>query len=117
MEAKELRLGNLIYNGIREVFKVNAMTIGYFDISQATLGAFKPIPLTEEWLIKFGFEKNVRYGVEFTKYCKYKNFNIEVSVYLLDGKYVTGDDFEINYVHQLQSLYYALTGEELTINQ
>ena len=69
----------------------------------------KPIPLTEEWLLKFGFEYSDLNGDSglwkippFQIYGKYNQFIYD---YKLD----------VNYVHQLQNLYFALTGEELTI--
>ena len=69
----------------------------------------KPIPLTEEWLERFGFEYSDLNGDSglwkippFQIYGKYNQFIYE---YALD----------VNYVHQLQNLYFSLTGEELTI--
>ena len=76
----------------------------------------EPIPLTEEWLVKFGFEEidgfltldlgsfsGARfifwYGDVLNLFCK--------SDMMLSK--------QIKYVHQLQNLYFALTGEELTI--
>ena len=75
---------------------------------------FRPIPLTEEWLIKFGF---VRVGMltmrldKFTCYCE-EDYT---------DNFCLGDielfDVVPKYVHQLQNLYFALTGEELTIKE
>ena len=86
---------------------------------------YKPIPLTEEWLIKFGFEKGyLNYLVlkeEFYCYCyeKSKGLHIEVFAHdeedeVIDSEYLTPT---INYVHQLQNLYHALTGKELEIKE
>lgn len=76
------------------------------------------IPITEEWLLKFGFE-NVK-GVLIKTFgiidlqisdTMYTYFNV---MYKPEETYL----FEprIKYVHQLQNLYYALTGEELIEN-
>ena len=109
MKASELRIGNYVEYGD--------------DIEQISIhllfGALngddvKPIPLTEEWLVKFGFEPNI-YNDEFELYpltfdCEYTdegNWNISYDSYPLST--------EIKHVHQLQNLYFALTGEELTI--
>ena len=72
---------------------------------------FKPIPITEEWLLKFGFFKhNNAYVLE------KPNENI------MNFKFSIWSDFtynssefpvELKYVHQLQNLYFALTGNEL----
>lgn len=70
----------------------------------------KPIPLTEEWLFKFGYKKvNTLYDTTevFEKKLSY-------TIYFRSG--VLSFSFstqEIKYVHQLQNLYFALTNEEL----
>jgi hypothetical protein len=72
------------------------------------------IPLTEDWLLKLGFELDT-----------YNNFfKNEIYFNIIDcntiqlsscGFGVNGFGQEIKYVHQLQNLYFALTGSELTI--
>lgn len=114
MDKRELRIGNVV--GATIAGDIHGNLSPYVigdgrDIDNAEW--FFHLPLTEELLVMFGFEKIVTHGVEFVKYSKYKNFEIEVSLFVLDGKLVTGDDFEISYVHQLQNLYFALTGVEL----
>mgnify|MGYP003463071804 FL=1 len=74
---------------------------------------FKPIPITEEWLLKFGFFKhNNAYVLE------KPNENI------MNFKFSIWSDFtynssefpvELKYVHQLQNLYFALTGTHLKL--
>lgn len=80
----------------------------------------KPIPLTEEWLLKFGFFVSTR------KNCYYKNWGTNgVELIVHDYHYKGGFEYElgsnkykvVEYIHQLQNLYFALTGEELTINK
>ena len=113
MKASELRIGNLVqsYADIITVEYVDKLLLkGFFhrDIIYNTsiqIKHCKPIPLTEEWLLKFGFEK--RYETCF----QYKNF-------ILNDKFIMMDidiTIQLKYVHQLQNLYHALTGEELTI--
>lgn len=77
----------------------------------------KPIQLTEEWLLKFGFEKKVDEYV-------FQDFAIED---IHEGKTWCMKEFDyadvcynaigkgINYVHELQNVYFALVGEELKI--
>ena len=116
MDKRELRIGNVVGATIAGDIHGNLSpySIGSGrDIDNAEW--FFHLPLTEELLVRFRFEKIVTHGVEFVKYSKYKNFEIEVSLFVLDGKLVTGDDFEISYVHQLQNLYFALTGEGLVL--
>ena len=92
----------------------------------------KPIPLTEEWLLKFGFT-NYEWCTD-CAFIKFNNSHIMLR-YFNDKWYCTktkvskdskghkmseGKDIVrkgiIKHVHQLQNLYFALTGEELTKN-
>ena len=69
---------------------------------------YKPIPLTEQWLIDFGFKKHTTMDI----YPTYSLNNVNIN----DGVvYIVGFGFVnyIKYVHQLQNLYFALTGIEL----
>lgn len=112
MKANELRIGNLLYNdGV--VVTIDARSI--FDIwDDNGLGKYKPITLTPEWLERFGFESYL--NSEYKKDCLY----IEI---LNDGtiEWCWGWNNEksdpINYVHQLQNLYFALTGAELSLKR
>ncbi len=130
MKAEELRIGNLIFcRG--EIIKVTM--IGEYGIQSKTndatinakfvTGDLQPIPLTEQWLIDFGFEKKSWFTKGIVIECIYYQL-ADLIVYLVD------DFFEIevvtkagqfnlfkkwNHVHQLQNLYFALTGEELQL--
>ena len=73
------------------------------------------IPLTEEWLLKFGFKESKTFfgrnsfekdGYHLIKNGKYFEFLVIGSSVILA---------KIKYVHQLQNLYFALTGKELEI--
>ncbi|MBP1165050.1 hypothetical protein JOE44_001934 [Chryseobacterium sp. PvR013] len=103
MEASELRIGNFVeYNGfVRNIVSLNLGT----EVNAL------PIPLTEEWLLKFGFIKVLDYpcfrleGLQI----EFNGFDSQWGSGLLDEKTV------IKYVHQLQNLFFALKGKELTI--
>ncbi|MCT4085466.1 hypothetical protein HZP81_17095 [Elizabethkingia anophelis] len=108
MEANELRIGNYVnHNGFAPI------TIDAVDIihCQQHPEAYKPIELTEEWLLKLGFNKS-----KFSSNC----FKI-TNGYKFDfagGKVLYLDSIRlehIKYIHQLQNLHFALGGEELTI--
>lgn len=81
----------------------------------------QPIPLTAEWLEKFGFRTS-RPKLLFLPIPKHKmEIHYEMQPY---GNVVTlQSDFgmlipnDIEHVHQLQNLFFALTGEELTIRE
>ena len=137
MKANELRIGNLILCrnetdrvcGIDE--KINGDAIICSDKYGVGESDIKPIPLTEEWLLKFGFESWNCKGVYwiFEKVI-YKKLDIEQKMIISssgtccieeqeDHREVEVQKFiirpDIQYVHQLQNLYFALTGEELEI--
>ena len=74
---------------------------------------FKPIPITEEWLLKFGFFKyNNAYVLEKTN----ENImNFKFSIWS-DFTYNSSEfPVELKYAHQLQNLYFALTGTHLKL--
>jgi hypothetical protein len=114
MKANEIRVGNeLIYDNEYITFDASH----WYQIGECTLFLedFKPIPLTEEWLIKMGFEKDENFSFRWHFY--YNDYS--VLTYDLDDNCVKiGDSWDFakaTYVHQMQNLTYALTNEELTI--
>jgi hypothetical protein len=138
MEAKELRIGNYyIYKeGDKQDNSAECQYLGTkwtqdgtgYEFSHLTgqkgltiyPSKFQPIKLTEEWLIKFGFEE--KQNRAYKKY--WKDFG-DLAILVDDDFdfYVHCESYEgetlrhIDYVHTLQNLYFALTGEELTINE
>lgn len=65
-----------------------------------------PIPLTEEWLLKFGFGKENGYPYKFPNGV----LKIRNGVYFFKHNDI---EIDLHFVHQLQNLYFALTGKEL----
>jgi hypothetical protein len=106
MKAEELRIGNY-YNKNGEIEQITPNDI--IEVWESERIWCKPIPLTEEWLLKFGFKKVEGWDDMF--YFEIGNF--QVYEYNVSG--FEFNDFDIKHVHQLQNLYYALTNEELTI--
>ena len=81
----------------------------------------KPIPLTEDWLLKFGFngsKEEFMFGNNNTHRLTFVN---DISGWQHRIVSLSGNtaiyDATIKHVHQMQNLYFALTGEELTIKQ
>jgi hypothetical protein len=69
----------------------------------------QPIKLTEEWLLKFGFEKKESiWSLNEIELTSWFTFRFSKNPLKLQ---------EIDYVHQIQNLYFALTGEELIIKK
>ena len=116
MKASELRISNLILkNG--KLHYTSYLTIrDIHGLSVDDTDTFEPIPTTEECLLKFGFEKLT--GSNVIENCYNKNgYSVSFSKYGHISFWVSNDNnIIIKYVHQLQNLYFALTGEELTIN-
>ena len=113
MQANELRLGNWVYfhDGI---FKIEPLTI--FNISNEPQN-YKPIPLTEEILLKC--EGIIKHPIIKNRYLfedKKSSFHISdwdnpsLDIFI-DGKYIICVEF----LHTFQNLIYALTDQELNI--
>jgi len=110
INTNELRRGNWVnatYDGIdyRQVFSIPNMDEF----------AAEPITITPEILEKAGFKKEDKLNVNAQTWCKFGMG--EYLTYYFDGfcKFEFGIKPAIKYVHQLQNLYFALTGEELYI--
>jgi hypothetical protein len=116
MKATELRIGNWVENEStnRQVEGVQ-LTGGYNEVMFWKIMAFEhdisPIPLTEDWLLKFGF---VEVG---DRYYDWIKGEIGFANDIPDASYdlVSYDfhDCKIKYVHELQNLHFALTGKEI----
>lgn len=124
MELNELRLGNFVRQGKVLEIRANAVKLKYFaenlKNSLITYENVKPIKLTEEWLLKLGFVKGKDVGI-YNNVFYLEGFYISLSEYInifVDWNDDTNEPtmfYEVCYVHQLQNLYFALTGKELTI--
>lgn len=118
MKANELRIGNL-YEFKGCLCTININTFAEFNLH---LKEFQPIPLTEEWLLKFGFDNNRRlylYGM--ADYFMSYDIMSDNSIFIYNEVETANNESltmmgHIKYIHQLQNLYFALTGEELKIN-
>jgi hypothetical protein len=120
IKANELRIGNYAY---REGLIVTVDGRSIMD-ADAGLVAYQPIPLTEEWLVKVGFNENYSSGVKkkyFHHSLLYNGGNaLAYVIYSKEpeknGILFWGNAVPLCYnVHQLQNLFHALTGQELTI--
>lgn len=103
MKESELRIGNYVH--FKSEDNDFSIELKFEFESGWNMDYIKPIPLTEEWLVKFGFLINGS-CCENNKIVLYKIIN--PTEFHLAG-------VKLQYVHQLQNLYFALTGEELTL--
>ncbi len=121
MKATELRIGNWVNNGEQLDYVIGTSSMmDLMNEAQVNEGltGLKPIPLTEEWLVRFGFEiKKGAWGTSAeirigrVRYVLYQNGNVW-SINPTDGYRV---DFK--YIHTVQNHYFALTGQELNQNK
>lgn len=144
MKANELRIGNYVQSlddnnvpslgmELMEIVGIKHNGEGYYNPKHEIGKRYKDleqhgwfsedcellgVPLTEEILLKCGFVKD---GDNYMKlileeYCNLffdlKHKTIAIGVPHEAG----GTEFSYEALHQLQNLYFALTGEELTIN-
>jgi hypothetical protein len=128
MKASELRIGNLVDlgNRIAKVIEIGQLACVVVDLeeTQDTIEDYErtnPIPITEEWLLNFGFEdkktcfnlsRKEILGHDFGDFAVSKYDDTQMKVWR-GHKYI--GVCHVQYVHQLQNLYFALTGEELTL--
>jgi len=119
MEAQELRIGNLVMDNAKVKIVTSGM-ISNWDIIKRDYGGYKPIPLTEEWLVRFGFIlEDLSYMKNIKARMKLVFFDGIISQFSImqDNKEISFASNQIKEIHQLQNLYFALTGEELTLNE
>lgn len=121
MKAEELRLGNWVNPKfpmqVTCIYKDEILCD--FEGNEGDMWEFDPkdldgIPLSQEWLVRFGFEND---------FIELQSPEITLNIASkVNGIWLYLDDslskmvFPLNlikYVHQLQNLYFALTGKEL----
>ena len=112
LRVTELRIGNLIFQSgqITTIENISRSINDWERVNNKRLFDCTPIPLTEEWLLKFGFKRFpwglVAGNLLFKDNLKCTELTFEVG---------NGFRVEIKYVHQLQNLYFCLCGKELTL--
>lgn len=110
INPNELRIGNYVMAELEDwtITKVKGVNeyniMCQIDSVPYEIEDVNPIRLTKEWLINFGFER------------KWDDYNGEIEQFeksiitWSNGQFRVGSfwvsDFEINYVHQLQNLFF-----------
>lgn len=124
MKANEIRIGNW-YQEDWITGEFNQITVKdiEFLVDDPLDDHYMSIEITEEWLLKLGFiysEYFKNYKVKAGDYFNSVKWDDEENEWSYNNDssdagcyYVTS----IRYVHQLQNLFFALTGQELTIKQ
>jgi hypothetical protein len=116
MKASELRIGNW-YQWYAEG-KYYKYQVEGIDLIQ-NYENFEPIPITEVWLTDFGFiYPDPHYLIWYKE--GFGPFRVLFDIHLKHWQigYSGGRVFKkIEYVHQLQNLYFYLTDKELKLNE
>ena len=143
LQAKDFRIGNFVEYDNR-VFEIDSISNDFPTLNSIEFGVgvvdwnnLQPITLTENWLLDFGFELYDYEPNEESDECPdfiYMSYKInppnKLYYYTITNTPGDGGYFDfcikvpfaeyvmlnsIQYVHQLQNLYFALSGEELQI--
>jgi hypothetical protein len=132
MKLVELRLNNYVMcrGALSKVSSINEDSIGYkkrngIGEDKIPLHLVSQIPLTEEWLLKLGF---IRHHYDYANDVIYiKNIadneidNAEFEWGVYPNELGSGIQIKnrksLKYIHQIQNLYFALTGEELSLQK
>lgn len=134
INAQELRIGNLVMvNG--EIEEICGICEDYPFLKTVKYGVYvieykdlEPIPLTEEWLIRMGFQREKEHELfsgltlilsDYIEFYSDNQDNFSDSCMFVGLRDVDMDienHIVLYSVHQLQNLFFALTQEELKIN-
>jgi hypothetical protein len=142
IKANELRIGNLVFDNEdrldNTIFTVSRVELPeYTDWNDgdgysvtASKGdsnnyySLKPagIPLNEEWLVKFGFEKEEADAKGIAVWDEFYHGTFLISNHgtgIEDYHFIAyeGEVVDVRFVHELQNLFFAIKGEELTIKE
>ena len=123
MKESELRVGNLFRfistNSIESVSDIKTHGLKTPVINNVSIKDTEPIPLTEEWLLRFGFSKKDKSSYWYPNKCWHRycfGYTKFGGAYLnLEPEGGIVPHATCYYVHQLQNLYFALTQKELII--
>lgn len=127
ISPKHLRIGNLIQDNFGQIRKVTCIyesgTLGtrYVTFDSPEMAAypehptFDGIPLTEEWLLNLGLIDSDRISI-FGSFEKASMSGVITIGCSNNGSQYTGKQNAV-YVHELQNLYFCLTGKELQFKQ
>lgn len=130
MKASELRIGNFVKSPVnnRRRIKVLQLFVDSFqgDFGDGSRGGImysssEGITLTEEWLLNFGFKIHWEDSISIEYWIGHNPVTRDYLFMLYQTKgeqneiFYRNGFFRLQYVHQLQNLYFALTGKELEL--
>lgn len=129
IQANKLRIGNIVksivFDKIVYVEEIHGLWIetNYSPLGYLQYKNIEPIPLSEEILLKVGFRKSSSLTPLWSGPDPMLIWRTEYESDLLDNyfefrfgiteSYQAKRQVRLDYLHQLQNLYFALTGQEL----
>lgn len=122
MNSNELRIGNLVHgprqNAVYPIVEISKLSAHIqFDDGDEWFGCdqLHSIPITEEWLLRFGFKREDEFSCILLSINSILRFqeNAHGQVALTDNRSIEQLNIRCESIHQLQNLYFALTGTEL----
>lgn len=126
MEARELRIGNLVYYfnralpiPIQKIITIETITEGGVNHLFAEEGLYEkefkdlnPIPLTPEWHLPLGFDVDGR-TMSLDDKAELFLERIGDEIWLICSSGHPQKIKKIDFVHEVQNIYSTLTGEEI----
>lgn len=127
IQPQELRIGNYVMcysehvSTVTTLWESKIVTTKDFSCLSVSSDEVSGIELTEEWLVKLGFEYykplnhhritigDVWYSVNQKGYFSFVN--------LAGDETATMPNTKVNSVHHLQNLFYSISGQELTTKE
>lgn len=116
MKANELRIGNWVMGNTPFQVEANDIASAYYYEKLKNEPRWNPILLTEERLVSFGFVGRKDFMWKGVVGVQIKDAQYYVAMKDL-GNVIFHSLTQCKYVHQLQNLYFALTGEELKLQK
>lgn len=114
MKISEVRIGNFVHWKVTGIMAIELEDFEFCYRKNKDQLDCTPIPLSLDWLNKFGFENGLQHvdGLGSIWY----EWDIEDQcIYIKDDGGEIQAYHQIKFVHQLQNVFFALNGEELTI--
>jgi len=140
MKPEELRIRNWVKDKYKDISgQIVRITKPVVDFESKegrwngiSYDSIRPIPLTPEWLERFGFDEIMEIIED------KEGYEVATMVHMMINKGKSNSEFKLiqtidgywsldgyetawpklcKYVHQLQNLYYALTGKELELKK
>ena len=123
MKTTELRVGNYI----EDCFDVKRYEVRQLDLEDFSAmlnyrnsshpNTYRAVKLNDEWIKSFGFENIKTQDKFFTKDNTIGISTADDKFRFIQGNFVYQIILrELEYVHELQNLYYSITGVELSVS-